>query len=226
MPGREREIFLVQARYLTFERLERSAVVDDVVGRGEALFACRLRREYGANLRFGQTAAPHDARDLQRFGTVDDEHARRTRPIHPALHQQRNRENRIGAPGALDAAAAFVPDERMQYRLQPFSLLSVTEREAAHPGAIEGAVGRYRLGAESGTDGADRLASRSRQLMGDLVGVDHGDAELGEPSRDRAFAAADAARESDGVRLQMNWLRYWRVSWGPQNNATTPAAPK
>src|SRR5882762_4162760 len=141
MPGREREIFLVQARYLSFERLERSTVVDHVVGRGETLFACRLRREYGANLRFRQTA-PHDALDLQRLGTVDDEHARRARPIDPAFHEERNHENRVRAPGALDAAIAFGPDEGMQYRLEPFSRLSVAESDAAHPGAIEGAVGR------------------------------------------------------------------------------------
>src|SRR5882724_3989026 len=226
MPGREREIFLVQARCLAFERLERSAVVDDVVGRGEALSARRLRGEYGANLRFRQAAAPHDALDLQRFGTVDHQHARRARPIHPALHQERNHQNRVGAPGALEAALAFGPYERMQYRLQSFSGLSVTEREAAHPRAIEGPVGRDRLGAERGAEGRVRLAPRPRQLVGDLVGVDHGGAELGKPSRDRALSAADAARESDGVRLQMNWLRYWRVSWGPQNSATTPAAPR
>src|SRR5262249_53684033 len=70
------------------------------------------------------------------------------------------------------------------------------------------------------------LAPGPRQLVRDLVGVGHVRAEPREQRRDRALAAADAARESDGEGLHMNWLRYARVSCGPQKSATIPAAPR
>src|SRR3989442_6272281 len=102
----------------------------------------------------------------------------------------------------------------------------IAEHELAHPAAIEGAVRADQACAKRSAYRLDRLASRARELVCDLVGIDHGDPAFGEQPGDHALAAADAARESDRVRLHMNWLKYWRVIWGPQNSATIPAAPR
>jgi len=100
----------------------------------------------------------------------------------------------------------------MQDRLELFLRRGVAEGELAHPGAIERAVGIDHARAERPAYRRDRRASGPRELVCDLVRVDNGDPELGEPLGDRALAAADAARESNRVGLHMNWLRYWRVS--------------
>src|SRR5260221_6052960 len=216
----------MQARYLALERLGGTAVVDHVVSRGEALLTRRLRGENGANLRLGQTASSHHATDLSVLRAVHDEHARGARPVDAAFHQERDHENRVGTRGALDAAAAFGPYQGMQYRLEPLPRLGVGESEPAHPGAIERAVRRDRLRAERRGYGYDRLASRPSQVVCEFVGIDHLHAEPREHPGNRALPAADPARESDGVGFHMNWLKYWRVSWGPQNSATIPAAPR
>src|SRR5256886_7707724 len=114
----------------------------------------------------------------------------------------------------------------MQDRLQPFSRRRIAEREPTHPVTIEGAVRPDQACAERGAYRADRLAPRARELVGDLVSIDHGDPAFGEQPGDHALATADATGESDRVRLHMNWLKYWRVIWGPQNRAKIPAAPK
>src|SRR3989442_15583131 len=100
----------------------------------------------------------------------------------------------------------------------------IAEHELAHPAAIEGAVRADQACAKRSAYRLDRLASRARELVCDLVGIDHGDPAFGEHPGDHTLAAADAARESDGVRLHMNWLRYWRGSVGPPNSPAIPAA--
>src|SRR5262245_66088939 len=111
----------------------------------------------------------------------------------------------------------------MQYRLEALARARVAEYEPAHPAAIERAVRRDRVRAERSADRSDRLAAGTRELVGDLVRFDDVGSELREQAGDRALAAADSARESDGIGLHMNWFRYCRVSWGPQNRATIPA---
>ena len=114
----------------------------------------------------------------------------------------------------------------MQDRLEFFSRRRIAEYELAHRGTIECAVRADQACAERSAYRLDRLAPRARELVSDLVGVDHGNPAFGEQPGDYALAAADAARQSDRVRIHMNWLRYWRVIWGPQNRAKIPAAPK
>src|SRR5438093_1674761 len=213
-------------RHLALERLGCTAVVDHVVGLGEPLLARGLRGENGAHFHLREAASPHCALDLLRLGTIDHEHPRVARPVDTALHEERNHQNRIGALRAGAPAGAFVAYERMQDRLELPSRRRIAEHELAHPVTIQGAVRADQACAERRAYRADRLASRARELVGDLVGVDHGNPAFGEQPCDHALAAADAARESDRVRLHMNWLKYWRVIWGPQNRATIPAAPK
>src|SRR5712691_4602954 len=209
-------------RHLALESLGRSAVVDHVVGSGDALLARGLRGEDGAHFLLREAASAHGALDLLHLGAIDHEHPRVARSVDAALHQERDHENGVGALRSLAPANAFLAYERMQNSLELFPRRRIAEREPPHPVTIEGPVRTdqacaYRL---------DRLASRARELVGDLVGIDHGDPALGEQPGDHALAAADAARESDRVRFHMNWLRYWRVIWGPQNSATIPAAPR
>src|SRR6266852_6824566 len=213
-------------RHLALERLGCPAVVDHVVGSGEALLARGLRGENGTHFRLREAGSPHGALDLLHLGAIDHEHPRVARPVDAALHQERDHENCVGALRARAPARAFLAYERMQDRLELFSRRRVAEHELAHPVTIEGAVRADRACAERSAYRFDRLASRARELVGDLVGVDHGNPAFGEQPGDHALAAADAARESDRVRLHMNWLKYWRVIWGPQNRATIPAAPK
>src|SRR5439155_4544745 len=106
-------------------------------------------------------------------------------------------------------ASAFSAYERMQDRLQPFSRGRIAEREPTHPVTIEGAVRPDQACAERGAYRADRLAPRARELVGDLVSIDHGDPAFGEQPGDHALAAADATRESDRVRLHVTWVNYW-----------------
>src|SRR6266545_2373614 len=193
-------------RHLALERPGCSAVVDHVVGSGEALLARCLRGEDGAHFGLRETASPHRALDLLRLGAIDHEHPRVARSVDAALHQERDHENCVGALRVRASAGAFLSYERMQDPLELFPRRRIAERELAHR--------------------VDRLASGTRELVGDLVGIDHGDPAFGEQPGDRALAAGDAARESDRVRLHMNWLRYWRVIWGPQNSATIPPAPR
>src|SRR4029077_531032 len=117
----------------------------------------------------------------------------------------------------------FRPDHRMQNRLEAIPRPGVAEREFAHGGAVERAASRDRLIAERAAARRDRLARGPRELVRDLVGVHHVHAEPREQRRDRALAAADAARESDRVGLHMNCGKNWRVSCGPQNRAMMPA---
>src|SRR5262249_4384559 len=102
-------------------------------------------------------------------------------------------------------------------------LPGVAERERAHRRAVERSVGGDHPVAESRADRRDSLASGPRQLVRDLVGVDHVDAEPSEQIRHRALAAADPARESDGVGLNINMLNSCRLSCGPKNRPTMPA---
>ena len=67
---------------------ELTAVVDDVVGNGEAVLAARLGREHAPCLAFGLRVAGHQAPDLGRHVAVDDENA---------VHQCR--ERRTGKQG-------------------------------------------------------------------------------------------------------------------------------
>src|SRR2546427_249836 len=212
-------------RHLALERLGRSAVVDHVVGLGEPLLARRLRGENGAHFHLREAASPHRALDLLLLGTIDHEHPRVARQVDAALHQERDHENCVGAVRARTQARAFLAYERMQDRLEPSSGRRIAEHELAHPATIEGAVRADQASAKRSAYRLDRLASRARELVCDIVGIDHGDLAFGEQPGDHALAAADAARESDGVRLHMNWLRYWRGIWGPQNSAAIPAAP-
>src|SRR2546426_190376 len=99
----------------------------------------------------------------------------------------------------------------MQDPLELLPRRRIAEHEHAHRVAIESAVSADQVCAERRAYRLDRLASRARELAGDLVGVDHGDPALREQPGDHALAAADASRESDGIRLHMYWLRYWRV---------------
>src|SRR3989449_9380693 len=213
-------------RHLALERLGCSAVVDPVVGLGEPLLARGLRGENGAHFHLREAASPHRALDLLLLGTIDHEHPRVARPVDAALHQERDHENCVGALRARTPARAFLTYERMQDRLELSSGRRIAEHEPAHPATIEGAVRADQACAELSAYRPDRLASRARELVCDLVGFVHGDPAFGEQPGDHALAAADAARESDRVRLHMNWLRYWRVILGPQNNATIPAAPR
>src|SRR3989441_6932829 len=213
-------------RHLALERLGCTAVVDHVVGLGEPLLARGLRGENGAHFHLREAASPHCALDLLLLGTIDHEHPRVARPVEPALHQEGDNENCVGARRARAPARAFLAYERMQDRLEFFSGRRIAEHGPAHPATIEGAVRADQACAELSAYRPDRLASRARELVGDLVGIGHGDPAFGEQPGDHALAAANAARESDRVRLHMNWLRYWRGIWGPPNNATIPAAPR
>src|SRR5712691_6656789 len=213
-------------RHLALESLGRSAVVDHVVGSGDALLARGLRGEDGAHFLLREAASAHGALDLLHLGAIDHEHPRVARSVDAALHQERDHENGVGALRSVAPANAFLAYERMQDPLELFPRRRIAEREPAHPATIERAVRADQACAERRAYRPGRLASRARELVGDLVGIDHGDPALGEQPGDHALAAADAARESDRVRLHMNWLKYWRVIWGPQNRATIPAAPK
>src|SRR5262249_60182049 len=134
--------------------------------------------------------------------------ARRSRPVHSPCHEERDAQHRVRARGALDLALALGAYQRVENRLEPFSLAAVAEGEGAHRGAVERSVGGDRPLSEGGADWRNRLAPGPRQLVSDLVGVDHVHAELREQARNCALAAADAARESDGEGLHRNWLRY------------------
>src|SRR5207247_6148955 len=160
------------------------------------------------------------------LGTIDHEHPRVARSVDTALHQERNHQNCVGALRASAPASAFLAYERMQDRLELLSRRRIAEHELTHRVTIKGAVRADQACAERRAYRPDRLAPRARQLVGDLVGFDHGSPAFGEQPGGHALAAADAARESNRVRLHMNWLRYWRVIWGPQNSATIPAAPR
>src|SRR2546422_7041929 len=212
-------------RHLALERLGCSAVVDHVVGLGEPLLARGLRGENGAHFHLREAASPHRALDLLLLGTIDHEHPRVARPVDAALHQERDHENCVGALRARTPARAFLTYERMQDRLELSSGRRIAEHELAHPATIEGAVRADQASAKRSAYRLDRLASRARELVCDLVGIDHGDPAFGEHPGDHTLAAADAARESDRVRVHMNWLRYWRVVLGAQNSATIPAGP-
>src|SRR5206468_5408442 len=133
----KREIFLIQIRHLAFERLGCSAVVDHIVGLGEALLACGLRGEYGAHFGLRQAASPHGSLDLLRLGTIDNEHPRVARSVDAALHQERDHQYGVRAERAIAPASAFSAYQRMQDRLQPFFRGRIAEREPAHPVTIE-----------------------------------------------------------------------------------------
>ncbi len=113
----------------------------------------------------------------------------------------------------------------MQDPFELFPRRRIPEHELAHLVAIESAVRADRACAERHAYRLDRLASRARELVGDLVGIDHGDPALGEQTRDHAFAAADAARESDGESHRRQ-RRYQSTICRPQNMATIPAIAK
>jgi len=88
----------------------------------------------------------------------------------------------------------------MQDGLETAARGGVGEDAAADGGAVEPAVGRQGVGAEGRGDLGEQGAAGPRELARDLVGVQHGHAELAQHLRGGALAGAGAAREGDDQR--------------------------
>ena len=193
-------VLRVELLYLAAQCLQRSAVVDDVVGGREARLARNLRRDDASHFLLRQAAACAHARDLQLDGTVHDEHPVDARAVVLRFDQQRNDKHDIGAGRSAHARRGFAPNQRMQHRLETAPRVRVGKNACTHPRAIHCAARVDRTVAEQGAHRVDRRTAGRSQCVRDRVGVDERGAEAGELIGRGALATADAASEADHER--------------------------
>jgi hypothetical protein len=68
--------------------------------------------------------------------------------------------------------------------------------KGAHFVPVHGTGGRYEIGTKFDNDQWQSFATGCRQIAGDGVGINHGGAPVSQQLGDGAFAAADAAGQS------------------------------
>jgi hypothetical protein len=179
------------------DRVGRARVVDHVVRASESILTRELGRHDRAHLALVEAAAATDAPHLLVLGAVDDQHAVDQVRGAPALEEQGNDQQAVGAAPRRDALADLGADRRVERGLESCAECVVREGAPAQRAAIQRAVGREDAGPERRRDGAMALAARRRELVRDLVGVGDFDAERAKRRGDRRLAAADAAGEAD-----------------------------
>src|SRR5438067_2824295 len=87
LTGCELAVLTVESQYLRRNGIGRAAIVDDVVGTGEALLSGKLRCHDRSHRRRQKAASRDDAAHLQVLGTIDDKNALHTGQKTAALQQ-------------------------------------------------------------------------------------------------------------------------------------------
>ena len=183
----------MQRVHKSLQLLERARIHDDVVCNRQSLSARRLGGENAPGLVSIGLIPRHQSRDLILFGTIDDKHAvidiRAT-----GFDQKGNHVDLVLAAGGVRASRQFLTNSRVSDRLESLALHWIPEDLLAHARAIQSTRSIENVAAELGYEFRERRRSRLDDVSGDLIRIEHGDAERREALGDGALAARDAPR--------------------------------
>ena len=157
-------------------------IVDDIVGRCQALISTCLCTEDGLRLGFVTAIAPHESADLNRFGDIHDQY-----PVDQSMlasfHQKRNHEDDIGALSGLQGLLHGPADGGMHDAVERAALLGLGEDMFAESLPVQSAVRGEHVGAK----GLDQLIERGLagfdDIAGQGIGIDHRDTKARESFR-------------------------------------------
>ncbi len=198
-PRSQFPIALIQLTDGCPRRLEFPPIVDNLVRDGEPFFTTRLGGEDTLRILRGFVIAVHQPLHLGVFVAVDDEDPvnelpeRRTR-------QQRYDDELVRAAGSVRLSPGLEANAGMQDCLEFAPRVIVRKYERAHCGPVEVARRFDHMVAETRPDLIERRLTGRNDLAGDDIGVDNGDAEIGEHAGDRGFPAGNATGQPDAER--------------------------
>jgi hypothetical protein len=132
------------------------------------------------------------------LAAVHDQHAIQACSPVAGLDQQRNvvhDELAAGRHGRFMLLPGLLGDQGVENGFQALPRGRIGEDQLAHAGAVEGALCVDQIGTKSLSDKGQGDAAACRQAARDMVGIDQRCAACLQPGCNRAFAAADAARQ-------------------------------
>ncbi len=172
-------------------------VEDHRIGHRQSQGARTLAAQHAIDDRVVPAVAGAHAAALGGLAAVHHHHAVQLDPPARRFGEQGNVEHDASLVALRNTLRDVACHDGVNDGFQCVTGAGVCEHVFAHAGAVQRAVAVDERGPEAVQQGGDGRAAGRRAGAGDGIGIDEVSAERLQARTDRAFAAADAAREAD-----------------------------
>lgn len=188
------------------ELVERSPVVDDDVGSGEASVTIDLSCDPGASVLLGEPALFDES--AYRGVRIDVDHHEEIQVVASRFHQQRDVENHrlVRCRCRVDTPLNFTTDGGVHDGIEARESIRIVEHPVRECLPVKLAGREEDDVAEFGDDRIEDRLSRLLQFTGDRVGVDDGEPVCEEQAGNRRLSTPDTAGEADQVHTCSRYL--------------------